>query len=226
MVKRLDEAFGRMMDALDSLGLRENTIVLFTSDHGCHFKTRNNEYKRSAHEASIRIPTLLTGGPFKAGGDRPELVNLVDLPTTLVDAAGIDIPDTFEGQRLLPRIQRQGADWAEDVFIQISEAESGRALRTDRWKYAVRVPGSGQDERTEDFEMVASPDRYGELALYDLREDPYELRNLIASQAHDEEIAGLRERLLGWIERVEGKRPTIETHGRTKLGQTRVNLES
>ena len=47
MVKRLDEAFGRLIDALRSLDLLENTIVLFTADHGCHFKTRNAEYKRS-----------------------------------------------------------------------------------------------------------------------------------------------------------------------------------
>ena len=47
MVKRLDEAFGRLLDALQSLDLLDDTIVLFTSDHGCHFKTRNDEYKRS-----------------------------------------------------------------------------------------------------------------------------------------------------------------------------------
>jgi len=56
MIKRLDEAFGRLLDALKSLGLADNTIVLFTSDHGCHFKTRNDEYKRSCHDSSIRIP--------------------------------------------------------------------------------------------------------------------------------------------------------------------------
>ncbi|MGI8687934.1 MAG: sulfatase-like hydrolase/transferase, partial [Thermomicrobiales bacterium] len=56
MVKRLDEALGRMLDALESLGLDDRTVVLFTSDHGCHFKTRNAEYKRSCHDSSIRIP--------------------------------------------------------------------------------------------------------------------------------------------------------------------------
>ena len=57
MIKRLDEALGRLLDALKSLGLDENTIVLYTTDHGCHFKTRNDEYKRSCHEASVRLPT-------------------------------------------------------------------------------------------------------------------------------------------------------------------------
>ncbi|WJH35460.1 sulfatase-like hydrolase/transferase [Paenibacillus sp. CC-CFT747] len=65
MVKRIDEALGRLLDALKSLKLDRNTIVLFTSDHGCHFKTRNKEYKRSAHESSIRIPTAVCGPGFE-----------------------------------------------------------------------------------------------------------------------------------------------------------------
>ena len=65
MIKRLDEALGRLLDALKSLGLDENTIVLYTTDHGCHFKTRNDEYKRSCHEA--------VGAPAH-GSDRPRLL--------------------------------------------------------------------------------------------------------------------------------------------------------
>lgn len=68
MVKRLDEALGRLLDALKSLGLEDDTIVLFTSDHGCHFKTREKEYKRSPHDASIRVPTALQGPEFWGGG--------------------------------------------------------------------------------------------------------------------------------------------------------------
>ena len=68
MVKRLDEALGRVMDALKSLGLADDTILLFTSDHGSHFKTRNAEYKRSGHESSVRVPTFLTGPGFLGGG--------------------------------------------------------------------------------------------------------------------------------------------------------------
>ena len=59
MVKRLDEALGRLQDALESLSLSDNTVVLFTSDHGNHFKTRNAEYKRSCHESSVRVPTAI-----------------------------------------------------------------------------------------------------------------------------------------------------------------------
>jgi arylsulfatase A-like enzyme len=89
MVKRLDEALGRILDALRSLNLLDDTIVLYTCDHGSHFKTRNAEYKRSCHEASLRVPTALTGPGFVGGGRLPQLVSLVDLPPTLLDAAGL-----------------------------------------------------------------------------------------------------------------------------------------
>ena len=104
MVKRLDEAYGRLHDALKSLALADDTIVLFTSDHGCHFKTRNSEYKRSCHESSIRVPTVLTGPGFR-GGQLQELVSLIDLPPTLLDAAGLEIPDQMQGRSLMPLLR-------------------------------------------------------------------------------------------------------------------------
>ena len=97
MVKRLDEALGRILDALRSLDLLDNTVLLFTSDHGCHFKTRNNEYKRSCHESSIRVPTAFHGPGFTGGGQIQELVSLVDLPPTLLDAAGLPVPGRDAG---------------------------------------------------------------------------------------------------------------------------------
>ena len=100
MVKRLDEALGRVYDALKSLDpLEWNTFLLFTSDHGCHFRTRNDEYKRSCHESSIRIPTMFYGADFVGGGSRTELFSLIDVAPTLLDAAGLScsgqsFPDT------------------------------------------------------------------------------------------------------------------------------------
>src|SRR5208282_2879846 len=75
MIRRLDEALGRLRDALRSLDAFDDTIILFTSDHGCHFKTRNSEYKRSPHESSIRIPMAFGGPGFEGGGQLPELIS-------------------------------------------------------------------------------------------------------------------------------------------------------
>ena len=143
MIKRLDEALGRLFDALKSLGLDENTIVLYTTDHGCHFKTRNDEYKRSCHEASVRLPTAVTGPGFFGGGEVREIVSLVDLPPTLLDAAGLDVPEQMQGRSVVPLVSRQSSDWPQDALIQISETQVGRAVRTQRWKYWRDRAGQG-----------------------------------------------------------------------------------
>ena len=140
MVKRLDEALGRLLDALKSLGLLDDTIVVFTSDHGCHFKTRNSEYKRSCHDASIRVPLALQGPGFDGGGQIRELVSLIDLPPTLLDAAGLPVPAEMQGRSFLRLARGDRAGWPEEVFVQISEAQVGRAVRTERWKYSVSAP--------------------------------------------------------------------------------------
>ena len=217
MVKRLDEAYGRLHDALKSLALADDTIVLFTSDHGCHFKTRNNEYKRSCHESSIRVPTVLTGPGFR-GGQLQELVSLIDLPPTLLDAAGLEIPEQMQGRSLMPLLRGGVADWPAEVFVQVSEAQVGRAVRTHRWKYGVDAPGEqGRD--------VAGADLYEEQYLYDLQADPYELNNLVGHESHREVAQVMRERLLRRMEEAGEARPHIKEAKQRRAGQRKVSHE-
>jgi arylsulfatase A-like enzyme len=196
MVKRLDEAFGRVLDALLSMGLAENTIVVFTTDHGCHFKTRNAEYKRSCHESSTRIPMAFTGGDFTGGGEVPGLVSLIDLPPTLLDAAGLPVPAEMQGRSLMPLVRRQTREAQDEVFIQISESMCGRALRHGRWKYSVRQADDA------DWGKPAAA-RYVEDFLYDLQGDPYELNNLIGLASLAEVQTMLRGRLIAKIREIE-----------------------
>jgi arylsulfatase A-like enzyme len=214
MVKRLDESLGRMLDALRSLSLLDNTIVLFTSDHGCHFKTRNREYKRSCHESSIRVPTALGGGPFNGGGQIQKLVSLVDLPPTLLDAAGIAVPPEMQGRSILPLVNRKPTDWPEEVFVQISEAQLARAVRTQRWKYCVNAPD-------KEGHTYSCSDSYKEEALYDLMADPYEMCNLIEFESHNEVKSVLRERLLRRMQAAGEAVPRIEP-ARTSSGGYRI----
>ena len=216
MVKRLDEALGRMMDALKSLGLEEHTIVLFTSDHGCHFKTRNGEYKRSCHESSIRVPTVLAGPGFRSGGQIRELVSLIDLPPTLLDAASLDVPEQMQGRSITPLVRGDSADWPEEVFVQISEAQVGRAVRTHRWKYGVDAPdkqGGG----------APGSDAYQEQYLYDLQVDPYELNNLVGLQSHREVATAMQQRLLRRMREAGEEEPRIEAAPAKRAGQRRVS---
>ena len=219
MIKRLDEALGRLVDALISLDLLEDTIILFTSDHGNHFKTRNAEYKRSCHEASVRVPTMLYGGPFSGGGRISELVSLIDLPPTLLDAAGIPVPDAMSGRSILPLLRGEAADWRSEVFIQISESQVGRAIRSQRWKYAVTAPEKkGWDD--------PASDHYVESELYDLLADPEELHNRAGLETHRDVCDVLRSRLIRRMIEANEAEPIIEPAplipGR---GQLQVDIE-
>jgi arylsulfatase A-like enzyme len=202
MVKRLDEAFGRLMDTLRSLNLRDNTIVLFTSDHGCHFKTRNSEYKRSCHDASLRVPTLLAGPGFRGGGQVHDLVSLVDLPPTLLDAAGIAQQRPMQGRSILPLLRGQRDDWPREVFAQISESKIARCIRTHRWKYEVTSPDSNLDQ--------PGSRRYIESALYDMENDPYELDNLVGHPAVRALCDRLMARLIDRMAAAGEPIPTVE----------------
>ena len=198
MVKRLDEGLGRMMDALKSLNLVENTIILFTCDHGCHFKTRNTTYKRSCHESSIRIPMAFTGGPFTGGGRLQELVSLLDIPPTLLDACGIPIPEDMQGRSILPLLHGGEEEEKREIFAQVTGEEVSRCIRTRRWKYAVQALNINPKKEF-------ASEVYAEQFLFDLKYDPYELNNLIHSKAHDVVAKTLREKLKKKIEEVEGK---------------------
>lgn len=142
------------------------------SSHGCHFKTRNGEYKRSCHESSIRIPTAFSGGAFEGGGRLDDSITLLDFAPSLLDACAIPVPDVMQGRSILPlmaprRHAESAPDWPTEAFVQISEAQIGRAVRTRRWKYGVDAPQSMQEYYLEP--IGSSSMQYQEQYLYDLQ---------------------------------------------------------
>ena len=138
IVARIDEQFGRVMNELKTQGLLDNTIVAMTTDHGCHFRTRNAEYKRSCHDASTRIPLLLRGPGFEGGKTVGQLVSTVDLPPTLLEATGMERPAAMQGKSLMDLVRGHTAGWRNEVYIQ---------MRERRWA-ARCAPGSGSTARS------------------------------------------------------------------------------
>jgi uncharacterized sulfatase len=202
-IHSLDENLGRLREGLGELGMADNTLVIYTTDHGCHFRTRNSEYKRSCHEASIRIPMVACGPGFRGGKVVSELVSLIDVPPTILAAGGVAVPGSMRGRPLQPLADGTATDWPQEVFVEISESQVGRAIRTKRWKYGVDAPGKkgGADP---------AGDRYVEQYLYDLDADPYEHDNLVS----DPGLAGVRAQLAATLKRriaaAGAQEPTIE----------------
>ncbi len=178
----LDANLGRVRAELERLGLADNTLLIYTSDHGCHFRTRNSEYKRSCHEASIRVPLIAVGPGFRGGDVIDPLVSLLDLPPTILAACGVQAPPAMRGRQLQTLVNGPCDDWRGNVFIQISESQVGRAIRTARWKYAVSAPSDDPDLGWN----LAASDSYREECLYDLQNDLHERDNLVRDPRHVE----------------------------------------
>ena len=192
-IESLDDNLGRLIDTLKAKDIYDNTTIIYTSDHGCHFKTRNSEYKRSCHDASIHIPLVIKGNGFEKGKIEDKMVSLIDLPPTLLYSGSIFPPVYYQGEP----IQEKG-DYGF-VFVQISESQCGRAIRTKDYTYSVscaKLLSSHSNIYFEDY-------------LYDNNNDKAQKHNLIKSEEYDEIKKSLRMHLLNQIEKIEGKRPII-----------------
>jgi arylsulfatase A-like enzyme len=195
----IDQNVGRIITELNKLGLADNTLIIYTSDHGCHFRTRNGEYKRSCHESSIRIPMIAYGPGFRGGRVVSELVSLLDIAPTILAAAGVEKPSYMRGRPLQDLVSGKVQNWPQEVFVQISESQTGRAVRTKRWKYSVSIPDASKP----------ASEVYHEEFLYDLQEDPYELTNLVKDPSYATVRKELADILRHKIKEVEGTAPTI-----------------
>ena len=205
----LDYNVGRLYDTLRDRGIADDTVFLYTSDHGSHFRTRNFEYKRACHDACVHVPMLLHGPGFQGGGTIDGLVSLIDLPATILDCAGLMPPDHFQGRALGKMIADPHAAWEDCVFIQISESQVGRCVRTSKWKYAVRADANVWRD--------SGAAVYYEDCLYDLENDPHERDNL----AEDPAYAGVRGELAALLLRKmeQAGEPRPEIRGFSELWQ-------
>lgn len=206
----LDENLGRLIKRLKEEQLYENTVIIFVSDHGSHFMTRNtdshlrgyDDYKRTCHGAATHVPLVIAGGAYQGGKAVEELVSTESLPKTILAIAGVDVGDAMIGENLLDVVCGKTDNRPDEVFSQISESRVGRCIRTRHYLYSVYAPD-------KDGGACAASDLYADDFLYDLRMDPYELNNLIHDPAYDKIRLELREKLLGWIEKAEHSRPRI-----------------
>lgn len=184
-VSFVDAQIGRVLEALDRLGLAGRTIVVVWSDHGYHLGEHNGVWqKRTLFEESARTP-LIVRDPRAQGNGRAceRIVELVDLSPTLIDLCGLPPPpQRLAGRSLRPLLDDPTAAWEERAVTQILRPGEdrlilGRSLRTERWRYTEWNAGADGAE------------------LYDHTADPHEWRNLAESPEHQAVRAELRRRL-------------------------------
>jgi arylsulfatase A-like enzyme len=203
-VAKMDETVGTIRQTLVETGLDRNTIVAFVSDHGCHFKTRNTEYKRSPHDSSIHVPLVIEGPGFNRSMGISELVSHVDLAPSLLAGAGVAIPASMQGHSVLPLLDRHTDGWRNEIYFEMSEFVTGRGLRTPQYTYAAAAP------KHAGWQPVPASDQYVEYILYDNYADPYQHVNLAGNAQYADVSKQFRERLIDRIYEAGGARAAIE----------------
>ncbi|HUV65020.1 MAG TPA: sulfatase [Sedimentisphaerales bacterium] len=173
-----DAQIGRLVDALDKFGLRENTIVCLWSDHGFHLGEHTIWCKTSNYEFDARVPLILSSPQKKKGQVCRRLVELVDMYPTLVELAGLSVPSGLEGTSMVPLLDDPDLSWKKAAFTQFPRPAY----------YNKSFDVMGYSIRTEQFHYVewidVKKNQPVAIELYDHRLDPYELTNLAVKEEH------------------------------------------
>jgi len=183
----LDENLGKLLKTLEEERLAEDTLVLFTADHGDMVGSHGLEYKGWPHEESARIP-LLMRYPRKlpAGAASGLLISNVDYMPTLLSLCGAEVPQAAQGRDLAQALVANGRQGPESVFTY------GRLDTPGEWRMVVR----GMDKLVVDAEMNVTH-------LYNLALDPFEMINLSRDPAHKRSRDELKAHLGDWMRRIE-----------------------
>jgi iduronate 2-sulfatase len=176
----LDANVGRLLDALDRLGLNGNTVVIFISDHGYALGERGQWMKQMLFERAARAPLIIAGAGVAAKGQSSRrIVEFVDLYPTLADLARVAPPEGLHGRSLTPLLKNPRASWNHPAFTQVQRGPAatafrGYSVRTEQWRYTEWDDGKRGTE------------------LYDEKADPGELRNLAADPGRAKTVAEMQ----------------------------------
>jgi len=176
-IEHLDAQIGRVLEALDRNGLRDNTLIVFASDNGLGIGSHGLLGKQNLYEHSVRVPLILSGPGIPSGAVDDRFCYLNDVFPTLCSLSGIDMPDSVEGRSLAPAPHGDGTPGRETLYHAYCGVQ--RAVR--RGDYKLIEYATGTERHTQ---------------LFQLREDPHETNNLAASPEHADILASLRKVLV------------------------------
>lgn len=192
----VDDAIAAMLQALETSGQLNNTVIIYTSDHGYLWGEHRGEGKNCPYEGCIRVPLVVWYPPYTDGSTRDALVLNVDIPVTIADLVNLPLPGAYEpdGDSLLPLLQNPAAAWRDTILLEhYQQPDLGRVdANIEAENLASLIPDFGA-VRTAEWKYVLY--ETGEAELYDLVADPYELENVVDEPANADIVALLAARL-------------------------------
>jgi arylsulfatase A-like enzyme len=187
LVEKVDAQIGQILDVLRRTGQADNTLVVFTSDHGDMAGAHELNQKHSLYDESARIPLMLAGPGVAAAHTVDEPVSFLDILPTICDLAAVDAPDDLPGVTLRPAVEQRSfvrdpvvvqSFWADEISSAVSV--QARCLVTRTHKYVVHEWGEYREQ------------------LFDRAADPWELVNLAVESRHRPLLEESRKTLRGW----------------------------
>lgn len=182
-IHSVDQNIGRVLKYLEENDLLENTLIVYTSDQGFYMGEHGWFDKRFMYEESFRTPLLMRLPGGKARGDINEMVQNIDYAPTILDLAGVEVPEDMHGESLLPLLEGENPEWRDALYYHYYEFPDEHAVKRH---YGVR------DER---YKLIHFYDDIDEWEFYDLQQDPSEMHNAINDPAYKDEIERMRIRL-------------------------------
>lgn len=211
----VDTHVGMILDALDECGLRDSTIVVFTSDHGDMMGSHQLVAKTVMFQEAVRVP-LMIRLPARTEGRRiMGPVSQIDVVPTLLDLLGQPVPDHLQGKSLRPWIEDPSKRHEEDVFIEWNGPNNGLGdvegqVSIPDWMTERATREQIVATSTDPIRTVVTPDGWkfcwsplGEHELYNLREDPGETTNAVNNPAQAERVTDLKARITVWQKGVD-----------------------
>ncbi len=210
--RSLDQGVGAVLEALDTHGLADDTLIVFTTDHGLAFPGA----KATLYDRGLGVMLILRGpGGFSGGKVNDALVSHIDVYPTLCELAGIERPDFLQGLSLLPLVNGEASAIRDAIFAEMTwhaAYEPQRAVRTERWKYirrfgdrATPVLCNCDDSPSKDLliSLGWAERTIPAEQLYDLAFDPNEAANLAGDSSHEDTLRAMSDRLQGWMEETD-----------------------
>jgi arylsulfatase A-like enzyme len=201
LCSQVDTAVGRILAALEATGQADNTIIVYTSDHGDMMGSHQLVAKMLMYEESAGVP-LLVKAPGVDARRVADPVSQIDLVPTLLDLMEESAPDHMHGNTLRPTLERGATPDERDVFIEWSGLAGAKKNEIENAELARAYNDPIRTVVTPDgWKLNHSPD-IGHHELFNLKSDPYEMENLYGKAEHAALVEDLRGRIRGWGERV------------------------
>lgn len=201
LIHGVDEAVGQLRESLQRRGIADNTVIMFSSDHGLLMGEYAMGGKSLLYDLTTRVP-LIVYDPRAPVDSRAttvdELVLSIDVPATLVAFGGLDVPNSMQGRDLGPLLADPDADWRDEIFIEslflMRTGPYMEAVRTKDWKYVRFFRSEKAEYGEQDVDFRGREPDFEQ--FFDLNNDPGEEHNLVAEPELQERIESFRERCM------------------------------